>query len=51
VFMQTSPEDLAISYGTGALPGAAQAGVRRFLERYGHRAVAEIDLGMPRWSE
>ena len=22
-----------------------------FLERYGHRAVAEIDLGLPRWSE
>jgi phosphohistidine swiveling domain-containing protein len=49
--MQTSPEDLATSYGTGALPGVAQAGVRRFLEGYGHRAVAEIDLGMPRWSE
>ena len=35
----------------GALPPVAQAGVRRFLARYGHRAVAEIDLGMPRWSE
>lgn len=22
-----------------------------FLDRYGHRAVAEIDLGMPRWSD
>ena len=22
-----------------------------FLRRYGHRAVAEIDLGMPRWSD
>ena len=25
--------------------------MRGFLARYGHRAVAEIDLGMPRWSE
>ena len=25
--------------------------MRDFLARYGHRAVAEIDLGMPRWSE
>ncbi|MFG1707706.1 PEP/pyruvate-binding domain-containing protein [Nonomuraea sp. M3C6] len=27
------------------------AGVREFLDLYGHRAVAEIDLGLPRWSE
>ena len=25
--------------------------VAPFLDRYGHRAVAEIDLGMPRWSD
>ncbi|WP_255771202.1 PEP/pyruvate-binding domain-containing protein [Pseudarthrobacter sulfonivorans] len=30
---------------------AAQTGLREFLSKYGHRAVAEIDLGMPRWSE
>ncbi len=30
---------------------AAQRGLTRFLRRYGHRAVAEIDLGMPRWSD
>ena len=28
-----------------------QTGLAAFLERYGHRAVAEIDLGMPRWSD
>ena len=28
-----------------------QNGLADFLRRYGHRAVAEIDLGMPRWSE
>ncbi|MEV0378832.1 PEP/pyruvate-binding domain-containing protein [Nonomuraea sp. NPDC050643] len=27
------------------------AEVREFLDLYGHRAVAEIDLGLPRWSE
>ncbi|WP_345572038.1 PEP/pyruvate-binding domain-containing protein [Nonomuraea rosea] len=27
------------------------APVRDFLSTYGHRAVAEIDLGLPRWSE
>ena len=35
----------------GTLPAVAQEGLRDFLARYGHRAVAEIDLGMPRWSE
>ncbi len=29
----------------------AQRGLQGFLRRYGHRAVAEIDLGMPRWSD
>lgn len=28
-----------------------QDGLAGFLEQYGHRAVAEIDLGMPRWSD
>ena len=28
-----------------------QDGLAEFLRRYGHRAVAEIDLGMPRWRE
>lgn len=50
-FLGRRPGELAVSYAAGALPPVAQAGLRRFLERYGHRAVAEIDLGMPRWSE
>jgi len=29
----------------------AEHELRTFLRRYGHRAVAEIDLGMPRWSD
>ncbi|HTF46150.1 MAG TPA: PEP-utilizing enzyme, partial [Pseudonocardia sp.] len=28
-----------------------QAGMAAFLGQYGHRAVAEIDLGLPRWSD
>ena len=33
------------------LPAVLQDGLAAFLRRYGHRAVAEIDLGMPRWSD
>lgn len=29
----------------------AERELQPFLDRYGHRAVAEIDLGMPRWSD
>jgi rifampicin phosphotransferase len=43
--------DLAARYRTGRLPAVAQDGLGRFLERYGHRAVAEIDVGVPRWRE
>ena len=51
VFLAQDPARLAAAYRAGSLPGPAQAGIRDFLARYGHRAVAEIDLGMPRWSE
>ncbi|WP_342000132.1 PEP-utilizing enzyme [Microbacterium sp. LWH7-1.2] len=44
-------EDLADAYLTGALPAVLQRAMANFLARYGHRAVAEIDLGMPRWGE
>lgn len=50
-FLQQRPDELAAGFRAGALPTAAQAGVRKFLVGYGHRAVAEIDLGMPRWAE
>lgn len=50
-FLAERPEDLAAGYGAGTLPAVAQGGLRGFLACYGHRAVAEIDLGMPRWSE
>jgi phosphohistidine swiveling domain-containing protein len=47
----TPPGELARRYGEGALPPTLQDGLREFLRRHGHRAVAEIDLGMPRWSD
>ncbi len=50
--LQSTPAaELAQRYRTDALPNAAQDGMRVFLQQYGHRAVAEIDLGVPRWSD
>lgn len=48
---ETPPEQLAHEYRGGALPPKLQAGLADFLRTYGHRGVAEIDLGLPRWSE
>jgi rifampicin phosphotransferase len=45
------PERLAHDYRSGTLPPSLQAGLTNFLRAYGHRGVAEIDLGLPRWSE
>ncbi|HEX4249889.1 MAG TPA: PEP/pyruvate-binding domain-containing protein [Pseudonocardia sp.] len=42
---------LAERYLRGELPPPVQSGMAAFLGRYGHRAVAEIDLGLPRWSD
>jgi pyruvate,water dikinase len=35
----------------GELPPVLRRELDGFLRRYGHRAVAEIDVGLPRWSE
>ena len=51
VFEASSPPELARRYLAGELPAVVQSGLAGFLARYGHRAVAEIDLGMPRWSD
>ncbi|HEX9268739.1 MAG TPA: PEP-utilizing enzyme, partial [Candidatus Limnocylindria bacterium] len=42
---------LAEAHHGGRLPITLQRGLDEFLARYGHRGVAEIDLGVPRWSE
>jgi rifampicin phosphotransferase len=51
VLQNTTPERLAQDYHDGALPSTFQQGLANFLSTYGHRAVAEIDFGLPRWSE
>lgn len=43
--------DLARAYHAGTLPRPLQRGLSNFLDRYGFRAIGEIDLGVPRWSE
>ena len=50
-FHDATPAELAARYRSGTLTGTTQRGLAAFLTKYGHRAVAEIDLGMPRWSE
>jgi pyruvate,water dikinase len=35
----------------GVAPSAAHPAVQTFLERYGHRATREIDVGVPRWRD
>lgn len=50
-FTGGDPAALAERYRGGGLPVLAQAGLASFLRDYGHRAIAEIDLGMPRWSD
>lgn len=48
---ETPPEHLAQQYREGTLSSMLQLGLRKFLHAYGRRGVAEIDLGLPRWSE
>lgn len=48
VLLGTPPAELAARYRAGTLP---DLGLEEFLTRYGHRSAAEIDVGVPRWSE
>ena len=50
-FAECDAAELGRRYLAGRLPRAAQDGVREFMDRYGMRGVAEIDLGRPRWRE
>ncbi|QGF23148.1 hypothetical protein Rai3103_05135 [Raineyella fluvialis] len=51
LFLDRDADELARLFQDGALPGAATAALRGFLETYGMRGVAEIDLGAPRWRD
>lgn len=46
-----SDAELSADFRRGVLPPMLQRELQTFLVRYGHRAIAEIDLGLPRWSE
>lgn len=48
---EVAPAVLAHRYASRDLPPLLQQGLAEFLSRHGHHAVAEIDLGMPRWSD
>ncbi|WP_336205778.1 PEP/pyruvate-binding domain-containing protein [Nonomuraea sp. LPB2021202275-12-8] len=50
-FRREQVAELVRLYRAGALPPIAQREITAFLDKYGHRGVAEIDLGLPRWSE
>ncbi len=51
VLRGTAPAELARPFTSQELPPVLQHGLVEFLAEYGHRAVAEIDVGMPRWSD
>lgn len=42
---------LAADYAAGHLPAVAQTALAGFLQCYGIRGVAEIDIGRPRWQD
>ncbi|PWR05506.1 pyruvate, water dikinase [Micromonospora acroterricola] len=48
LLLDTPAEELATRYLSGTLP---DIGLAAFLDAYGHRGVAEVDLGVPRWAE
>jgi pyruvate,water dikinase len=51
LMLGTPVAELAARWEAGTLPPVVRDGLAEFLNRYGERAVAEIDLGIPRWSE
>ena len=48
LLLGTPPDELAAGYRSGTLP---EFGLAAFLDRYGHRGVAEVDVGVPRWAD
>lgn len=51
LLLGTPAAELAGRFHDGSLPAVVERGLKEFLSAYGIRAVAEIDLGVPRWSE
>ncbi|MEE1799648.1 PEP/pyruvate-binding domain-containing protein [Streptomyces sp. JV176] len=48
LLLRASPDELATAHLAGGLP---DFGLAAFLDTYGLRCAAEIDVGVPRWSE
>lgn len=51
VVSDSEPEELAGALAQGGAPQVLAGALRAFLEVYGARGTAEIDLGRPRWRE
>ncbi len=51
VFQKVPADEMAQRFLAGSLPEAAQSAIQHFIDRYGGRGLAEIDLGRPRWRE
>ncbi|WP_126557487.1 hypothetical protein [Dictyobacter kobayashii] len=49
--LEHSLAQLAEAYQRDAMPSGLQHNLAAFLQTYGHRGVAEIDMGVPRWSD
>ncbi len=49
--LEHSLDQLSEGYRQHALPAVVQDNLANFLQSYGHRGVAEIDMGLPRWSD
>ncbi|MCZ7574824.1 MAG: PEP-utilizing enzyme [Ardenticatenaceae bacterium] len=50
-FAQADAPALAADFLAGRLPGQAQTAIAEFLQDYGMRGIAEIDIGRPRWCD
>ncbi|MFF0315676.1 PEP/pyruvate-binding domain-containing protein [Micromonospora sp. NPDC005252] len=48
LLLDTPPDELAARHLGATLP---DIGMADFLDAYGHRGVAEVDVGVPRWAE
>lgn len=51
-YMSSQPVETQVAaFKREEMPQIAQQAISRFLDRYGMRAVGEIDMGRPRWRE
>jgi pyruvate,water dikinase len=50
-FQDYTVDELSTRYQVGSLPSVVMQAIGQFLERYGGRGLAEIDLGRERWAD